>query len=99
MPAKISTICYVHDVTERLTQEFTVREITAMSRLDDNDPTKVVYLRIKVFIPSDQNIEIQIEEFDTGDVIFLKGKFIACDGWYSVCSQHYSCSFFLYQIP
>ncbi|GES74908.1 hypothetical protein GLOIN_2v1768118 [Rhizophagus clarus] len=50
MPAKISTICYLHDFTEWLTQEFTVKEITAVARLDDNDPTKIVYLRVKAFI-------------------------------------------------
>ncbi|GES95496.1 AAA family ATPase [Rhizophagus clarus] len=30
MPAKTSMICYLHDFTERLTQEFTVKEITAV---------------------------------------------------------------------
>ena len=45
MPAKISGICYVHESTDRLTQEFTVKEITTVSRLDPDDPTKVVYLK------------------------------------------------------
>jgi hypothetical protein len=85
MPAKISTMCYVHDSTERLTQEFTVKEITAVARLDDDDPTKIVYLRVKTFIPVDQNIPCQIEDFTNGQVIFLKGKFVACASWYSVC--------------
>ena len=57
MPAKISTVCYVHEATERLTQEYTVKEITAVSRLDDDDPTRVLYLKVKVFIPSDQSIK------------------------------------------
>ncbi|GES97082.1 hypothetical protein GLOIN_2v1481471 [Rhizophagus clarus] len=83
MPAKISTICYLHDFTERLTQEFTVKEITAVARLDDNDPTKIVYLRVKAFILVDQNIPCQIEDFSNGQVVFLKGKFVTC-GWYSV---------------
>ena len=47
MPAKLSTIAYVHETTECLTQEFTVKEIMAVSRLSDEDPTKVVYLKIK----------------------------------------------------
>jgi len=89
MPAKISGICYVHESTDRLTQEFTVKEITTVSRLDPDDPTKVVYLKIKAFIPSDRNIETQIDEFETGDVIFLKGKFVAHDGWYSVSTSQY----------
>ena len=81
MPAKLSTIAYVHETTECLTQDFTVKEITAVSRLSDEDPTKVVYLKVNL---SDREIETQIEEFDTGDVTFLRGKFIACAGWYSV---------------
>uniref|UniRef100_U9TZM2 Uncharacterized protein n=1 Tax=Rhizophagus irregularis (strain DAOM 181602 / DAOM 197198 / MUCL 43194) TaxID=747089 RepID=U9TZM2_RHIID len=32
MPSKISTICYIHDSNEKLTQEYTVKEITAVSR-------------------------------------------------------------------
>ncbi|GES95874.1 hypothetical protein GLOIN_2v1481471 [Rhizophagus clarus] len=52
--------------------------------LDNNDPTKVVYLKVKAFIPSDQNVPIYIEEFKKGDIVFLKGKFIACAGWYTV---------------
>ena len=53
MPAKIFTVCYVYEATERLTQEYTVKEITAVSRLDDDDPTRVLYLKVKAFIPSD----------------------------------------------
>ena len=53
MPAKLSTIAYIHKSTECLTQDFTVKDITAMSRLSDDDPTKVIYLQIKAFIPSD----------------------------------------------
>ncbi|PKY58370.1 hypothetical protein RhiirA4_480227 [Rhizophagus irregularis] len=64
MPAKLSTVCYVHECTERLTQEYTVKEVTAVVRLDDADPTKVVYLKVKIFIPSDQNISTQIEDFE-----------------------------------
>ncbi|GES94180.1 hypothetical protein GLOIN_2v1586720 [Rhizophagus clarus] len=84
MPAKISTICYVHESTERLTQDFTVKELNSVCRLDDDDPTKVLYLKIKAFIPSDKTIETQVEEFETGDVVFVKGKFIACAGYYSI---------------
>lgn len=93
MPAKLSAISYVHECTERLTQEFTVKEITAVSRLDPNDNTKVVYLRIKAFIPSDRSIETEIEDFDTGNVIYLKGKFIACSGYYTVCISNQSLFF------
>ncbi|CAB4420040.1 unnamed protein product [Rhizophagus irregularis] len=74
MPAKISTMYYIHEFTKRLTQEFTVKEIMAVARLDDDDPTKIVYLRVKAFIPIDENIPCQIEDFNKGQVIFLKGK-------------------------
>ncbi|CAG8684037.1 uncharacterized protein OCT59_024157 [Rhizophagus irregularis] len=84
MPAKLSTVCYVHECTERLTQEYTVKEVMVVVRLDDVDPTKVVYLKVKIFIPSDQNIPTQIEDFEKGDVVFLRGKFVACAGWYSI---------------
>ncbi|UZO18198.1 uncharacterized protein OCT59_009518 [Rhizophagus irregularis] len=64
MPSKISTIFYIHDSNERLMQEYTVKEIMAVSRLDPNDATKIIYLKIKAFIPSDKNIETQIEDFE-----------------------------------
>jgi hypothetical protein len=98
MPAKISTISYVHDSTEHLTQDYTVKEITTVSRLDDDDPTKVIYLKVKAFIPSNQNKPTQIGDFDKGDVIFLKEKFVGCAGWYSASIQIFNvrmitCSF------
>src|SRR5437762_3505248 len=43
MPAKLSTITYVHEPTECLTQKFTVKELIAVSKLSDDDPTKVIY--------------------------------------------------------
>ncbi|CAB5195560.1 unnamed protein product [Rhizophagus irregularis] len=45
MPTKISMMCYIHDFTEQLTQEFTVKKIMAIARLNDDDLTKIVYLR------------------------------------------------------
>ncbi|CAB5193518.1 unnamed protein product [Rhizophagus irregularis] len=33
MPSKISTIFYIHDSNERLMQEYTVKEIMAVSRI------------------------------------------------------------------
>ncbi len=73
MPAKLS-IAYVHEVTQRQTQDLTVKEITAVSRLSEDDPTKVSYLKIKAFIPLDREIETQIEDFNAEDVIFLRGS-------------------------
>ncbi|RHZ83555.1 hypothetical protein Glove_91g21 [Diversispora epigaea] len=36
------------------------------------------------FIPLNQEVENNIEDFENEQVIFLKGKFIAHEGWYSV---------------
>ncbi|CAB4379971.1 unnamed protein product [Rhizophagus irregularis] len=84
MPAKLSTICYIHDSTQRLTKEYSIKEITGISRLSDEDPTKIIYLKIKAFVPLDKEIDTQIEKFENGQVIYLRGKFIACNGWYTV---------------
>ncbi|GET54593.1 hypothetical protein GLOIN_2v1476024 [Rhizophagus irregularis DAOM 181602=DAOM 197198] len=54
MMLKISTICYIHDSIEPQRVH-----ITAVSRLGINNPTKIVYLKIKAFVPSDRNIETQ----------------------------------------
>ena len=67
MSAKITTIVYIHQCTERLTQEFTVKEITVVSKVDFTDPTKVVYLKVKAFIPSDRSIETEMEDFESGE--------------------------------
>ena len=66
-----------------MTQEFTVKEITGVIRFDDDYPTKIIYLKIKAFILSDKDIECKIEDFEVEQIIFLKGKFVACEGWYT----------------
>ncbi|GBC25159.1 hypothetical protein GLOIN_2v1586720 [Rhizophagus irregularis DAOM 181602=DAOM 197198] len=68
MPAKLSTICYIHDSTQRSTKEYSIKEITGISRLSDEDPTKIIYLKIKAFVPLDKEIDTQIEEFENGQV-------------------------------
>jgi len=84
MPAKILTICYTYSCNKRIIQCFTVKEITEISRLDDDDPTKIAYLRIKAFIPLDSTVKYHIKPFKKRDIIFLKGKFIAYDKYYSI---------------
>jgi hypothetical protein len=70
MPAKLSTIlCYVHNYTEKSTTEYTIKEITGISRLDDDDPKKIIYLKIKAFIPISKEIETHVENFESGQVI------------------------------
>ncbi|PKY61729.1 hypothetical protein RhiirA4_487109 [Rhizophagus irregularis] len=48
----------------------------AVVRLNDDDLTKIVYLRVKTFIPVDPNIPCQIKDFTNDQVVFLKGKFV-----------------------
>lgn len=69
MPAKL---------TERLASNYTIKEITGVTRLDDDDPAKVIYLKIKAFIPVDRDVETHIGEFEAGQVVYLRGKFVAC---------------------
>ncbi|RGB28480.1 hypothetical protein C1646_745834 [Rhizophagus diaphanus] len=57
-------------------EEFTIKEITAVARLNDDDPTKIVYLRVKVFILVDQNIPCQIDDFNKGQVNATSVKLI-----------------------
>ena len=84
MPAKLTTVTYVHSLSERIASDYTIKEVTGVTRLDDNDPTKVVYLKIKAFIPINRDIDTHIEDFDIGQVIHLRGKFVACDNYYTV---------------
>jgi hypothetical protein len=85
MPAKLFTVTYIHNITERQATDYTVKEITGVTRLDDEDPTKIIYLKIKAFIPINRDIETHIGEFEVGQVVHLRGKFVACDSWYTVC--------------
>ncbi|RHZ55369.1 hypothetical protein Glove_416g10 [Diversispora epigaea] len=75
------TICYIHDFTDRIASDFTIKEITGVVRLDNNDSQKIIYLRIKAFVPT---IKAQIEEFEKKQVILLTGKFVANNGWYAI---------------
>ncbi|PKY63234.1 hypothetical protein RhiirA4_491484, partial [Rhizophagus irregularis] len=45
-----------------------IKEITGISRLSDEDPTKIIYLKIKVFVPLNKEIETQIKEFENGQM-------------------------------
>ncbi|CAB4444595.1 unnamed protein product [Rhizophagus irregularis] len=51
--------------------EYSIKEITGISRLSDEDPTKIIYLKIKVFVPLDKEIETQIKEFENGQTYFI----------------------------
>ena len=65
---------------ERLIQDFTVKEITTVSRLSDEDPTKwCIWRRSFPRVRRSPNQKVRY-----GDVFLLRGNFIACTGWYSV---------------
>ncbi|RHZ79698.1 hypothetical protein Glove_142g34 [Diversispora epigaea] len=84
MPVKLTTICYVYDYTERLTSDYMVKEITGVVKMEDNNLNIIFYLKIKVFISLDENVQSHIGEFEKEQVIFMTRKFIICEGWFSV---------------
>ena len=77
-------MCYVHDCSEKVTPDFIIREITAISKVSTTDPTKIIYLRVKAFVPTNSEVDTNIEEVESGDVIHLVEKFVACENWYMV---------------
>jgi hypothetical protein len=85
MPCKLDAFCYVNDSTERITQEYTVKEVTAIVKMDEDDPSNIIYLQVKAFIPLGEPTDGKIQPFEVGDTIYLKGKFVGCPNWYSVC--------------
>ncbi|KAF0488279.1 hypothetical protein F8M41_022366 [Gigaspora margarita] len=84
MLAKLFAICYVQACIDHLTQEFTVKDITAIVRLSEDDPSKIIYLNIKIFVPLNEPNDHYIESFETSDVISVKGKFVSRDNYYTV---------------
>ncbi|RIB20190.1 hypothetical protein C2G38_2179923 [Gigaspora rosea] len=84
MLVKISTLCYIHDCLDRIAQNFFLKEITAIVKSDSNDPTKVLFLKIKAFIPVVKEVEHYIDQFEIGDVIYIRGKFIVYESYYMV---------------
>ena len=95
MLAKLSTICHVMRHSERLTPNHTLKGITAVARLNMG-PSGIIYLRVKAFIPLPSHnpdtdhsdpIEPVIEDFEDGNMIYIKGKFVSCDNYYMVNKQ------------
>ncbi|KAF0474101.1 hypothetical protein F8M41_024792 [Gigaspora margarita] len=84
MPAKLLAICYIHSCTERIAREYILKEVTGIVRLQDDDSTKVIYLNVKAFLTVNEPTNDLIELFETGDVVYLKGKFIGNNNYYLV---------------
>ncbi|CAG8849208.1 12660_t:CDS:1, partial [Gigaspora margarita] len=51
-------------------------------RLQDDDPTKIIYLNVKAFFSVNEPTNAFIELFKTGDVVYLKEKFIRNNNYY-----------------
>ncbi|RHZ88942.1 hypothetical protein Glove_19g375 [Diversispora epigaea] len=68
-----------HALNKILTKCVTLSRVIEM---DDHSRKKKDHS--EVFIPLNQEVENNIEDFENEQVIFLKGKFIAHEGWYSV---------------
>jgi len=85
MPSKLLTFCYVHNFTQRVTQDYTIKDITGIVKLSDIELAKIVFLCIKAFIPINQNIESKIDPFEIGNTILLNGKFVPFENYYIVC--------------
>ncbi|RHZ78018.1 hypothetical protein Glove_168g221 [Diversispora epigaea] len=81
---------FIHDEDNCLFIPGDDEEITGVVRLDNNDFQKIMYLRIKAFVPLDPTIKTQIEEFEKEQVILLTGKFVANNGWYAVSTLNRS---------
>jgi len=60
---------------KKTTQLFTIRfiviEITAIVKMSQEDPSIISYLRVKAFVPLDTSVQHQIDQVDTGDVVYL----------------------------
>ena len=89
MPSKLETICYIYECSERMTRDYTLKEMTTITKMDEEDPKIITYLRVKAFIPLDESAKHNIHPFEIGDVVYLKGKFIGFPNWYQVCLFSY----------
>ncbi|CAG8641806.1 2676_t:CDS:2 [Gigaspora rosea] len=52
-----------------MAQEFIIKEVTGIVRLQDNDPTKIIYLNVKAFLFVNKPMNDFIEPFETEDVM------------------------------
>ncbi|CAG8807546.1 20954_t:CDS:2 [Gigaspora margarita] len=68
MPTKVSTLCYIYDCSKCITKEFIVKEVIVIVKTNDNDSTKIIFLKIKIFLPIDKNavsaISVKITDLD-----------------------------------
>ncbi|CAG8853448.1 32209_t:CDS:2, partial [Gigaspora margarita] len=53
---------------------FTLKQLTAIAKVKDNNPTKIGFLKTKHYI----------EPFEVGNIIYLSEKFIAYETYYLV---------------
>ncbi|CAG8834685.1 12026_t:CDS:2 [Gigaspora margarita] len=58
--------------------------MTIIVKTNNHDPTKINFLKTKIYIPIDENDKHSIKLFEIDDVIFLKEKLIAYESYYIV---------------
>ena len=83
MTASYQLFCYVVRHTEHLTHDYTLKDVTAVTRLS-TEASGVVYLQVKAFVslpsrdPNNSNnsdpFERNIEDFKDGDMIYVRGN-------------------------
>ena len=76
MPAKLSLICLIHSVNERDSNNYIVREATAVVRQEDNTSMD---LKIVSFISKDTSAPRWVPLFQSGNVLRFTGKFMLED--------------------
>ncbi|CAG8840744.1 32900_t:CDS:2, partial [Gigaspora margarita] len=68
----------------RIAREYIIKKVTRIVRLQDDEPTKVIYLNVKAFLAINELTNDLIELFEIGDVVYLKRKFIGNNNYYLV---------------
>ncbi|CAG8820514.1 10297_t:CDS:2, partial [Gigaspora margarita] len=58
--------------------------IIVIVKLESNNPTKILFLKIKAFIPVDKDVKHYIDPFEIGDIVYIRRKFIAYESYYMI---------------
>lgn len=72
MPAKLTFISLIHSVTERDSTDYTIREVFAIIRKEDNTNMEV---KVTTFTPKDDLAPRWIPVFESGNILRFTGKF------------------------
>ena len=72
MPAKISFMCMIHSVVERNSNDYVIRDATAIIRKEDGTTMDV---KITSFIPKNSSVPRWVPLFNPENILRLTGKF------------------------